>query len=545
MRPTGMESRDPRVRTYITPAKIAWQNGLRDADKLLKQGSGQTSIWSGPGAFLPFGASIVLDFGRELHGGIQLISGGCRDNKVLKMRVRFGESVSEAMGETNNDHAMHDSVIDIAPMGWQEFGSTGFRFVRLDFLTPDFELEIKELRAVSLMRELEYKGSFESSDERLNEIWMTGAYTTHLCMQDYIWDGIKRDRLVWMGDMHPEAIVASTVFGRSDVIERSMDLTRDETALPKHMNGIGSYSLWWIITQRDWYKLHGASDYLETQREYLKGLLRVAMDTMVGPDGIETMPGRRFLDWPSDADKPALHAGLQALLVIAFEAGVELCDALSEAELAAEARKMASLMRSKVPSPVASKQVNALQILAGMRDAAAMNRDSLAKDPFRGISTFYGYYVLQARAAAGDYQGCLELIRKYWGSMLDIGATSFWEHFELDWLEGAGRIDEMPKPGQRDIHKDCGAYCFKGLRHSFCHGWASGPTAWLSEHVLGVKVLKPGAAQVSIEPHLGDLEWAHGRFPTPHGTIEVEHRRRKDGSIESSVKAPAGVELKS
>ena len=539
-----MTARDPRVRTYIGAARIVWQQNVREAENLLKPGPGQTTIWSRPGAFLSFGASLILDFGKEIHGGIQIISGCARDLKVLKVRIRFGESVSETMGEPNNDHAMHDSVIDIAPMGWMEFGSTGFRFVRIDFLTPDFELEIKELRAVSLMRDLEYKGAFECSDTRLNDIWMTGAYTTHLCMQDYIWDGIKRDRLVWMGDMHPEAIVASTVFGRSDVIERSMDLTRDETTLPRHMNGIGSYSLWWIITQRDWYKLHGAGDYLEKQRDYLKALLQVAMKTRVGADGIETMPGRRFLDWPSNDDKAALHAGLQALLVIAFEAGAELCAILKEDALAKECHKTATLMRSKVPAPVASKQVNALQVLAGMRNAQETNAASLAKDPFRGISTFYGYYVLQARAVAGDYQGGLDLIRKYWGGMLDLGATSFWEHFELDWMEGAGRIDEMPKAGQKDVHKDCGAYCFKGLRHSFCHGWASGPTAWLSEHVLGVKVLKSGAELVAIEPQLGDLEWARGRFPTPHGAIEVEHRRGADGKIKSQIKAPKGVEIR-
>lgn len=536
-----MSATDPRIRSYVQPQRIVWQKDVKEAERLLVPGSGQVTIWARPGAFLTCGASLLLDFGRELHGGIQLLSGCPKGKIVLQARIRFGESVSEAMGEPDNDHTMHDSVVDVAPMGWMEFGSTGFRFVRIDVMTPDAQLEIKELRAVELIRDLEYKGAFECSDPRLNEIWMTGARTTHLCMQDYVWDGIKRDRLVWMGDMHPEAVVASMVFGRTGVFERSMDLTRDETPVPAHMNGIGSYSLWWIITQRDWYKFHGSREYLETQRGYLKELLAMAMDKMVGPDGVETMPGRRFLDWPSNDDKEALHAGLQALLVIAFNAGAELCDALGERELAAKCHGTAVLMRSKVPAPVASKQVNALQVLAGMRDASATNRGSLSNDPFRGISTFYGYYVLQARALAGDYKGCLDLIRKYWGGMLDLGATSFWEHFELDWMKGAGRIDELPASDKRDVHKDCGAYCFTGLRHSFCHGWASGPTAWLSEHVLGVKVLKPGASEVSIEPNLGDLEWARGRFPTPHGIIEVEHRRGKNGGVENSVKLPAGI----
>jgi len=42
---------------------------------------------------------------------------------------------------------------------------------------------------------------------------------------------------------------------------------------------------------------------------------------------------------------------------------------------------------------------------------------------------FYGYYMLNARAEAGDYQGAMDNIREYWGSMLDLGATTFWEDF--------------------------------------------------------------------------------------------------------------------
>ena len=56
-----------------------------------------------------------------------------------------------------------------------------------------------------------------SNDERLNRIWQTGAYTVHLNMQDYLWDGIKRDRLVWIGDMGPETMTVLSVFGNQDI----------------------------------------------------------------------------------------------------------------------------------------------------------------------------------------------------------------------------------------------------------------------------------------------------------------------------------------
>lgn len=55
------------------------------------------------------------------------------------------------------------------------------------------------IKAIVLIQDLEYIGSFNSSDEFLNQIWKIGAYTVHLCLQDYLWDGIKRrpTRLDW------------------------------------------------------------------------------------------------------------------------------------------------------------------------------------------------------------------------------------------------------------------------------------------------------------------------------------------------------------
>lgn len=159
------------------------------------------------------------------------------------------------------------------------------------------------------------------------------------------------------------------------------------------------------------------------------------------------------------------------------------------------------------------------------------------------MSSFMGYYILTARAMAGDYQGCLECIREYWGGMLSLGATTFWEDFDVRWLENASRIDELPEDGKVDVHGTYGDYCYVGYRHSFCHGWASGATPWLSENVLGIQVMEAGCRKVKIEPHLGDLEWAEGAYPTPYGIIRVEHRKMKDGSIDTRIDAPKEIEI--
>jgi hypothetical protein len=67
----------------------------------------------------------------------------------------------------------------------------------------------------------------------------------------------------------------------------------------------------------------------------------------------------------------------------------------------------------------------------------------------------------------------------------------------------------------------------------------------LSEHVLGIQVLEAGCRKVKIEPHLGDLEWVEGTYPTPLGAIYVKHTKQIDGSIKSIIKAPKGVKIES
>ncbi|MDF2440384.1 MAG: hypothetical protein JWN98_1368 [Abditibacteriota bacterium] len=538
--------KDPRVRRAVLPTRVLWQDGdVQNAEVLLHNDWGQAlaqavECCTMRNAATHTGSSLLLDFGRELHGGLQIVTGPTAGNRVARVRLRFGESVSEAMHEPNNDHAVHDMEIALPPMGSAEFGLTGFRFVRLDLL-DEIEVPIVACRVMTLMRELPAVGAFRCSDERLNRIWQVGADTVHLCLQDFVWDGIKRDRLVWIGDMHPETAVITAVWGALDIVPQSLDWARDHTPLPEWMNGIGSYSMWWLLIQRDWFMAHGDRAYLEEQRTYLIGLLPILIE-QIRDDGSVDWRGHTFLDWPSSENPIAVRAGLVALLVMALRAGAQLCEELGETAGRDAALQAAARLQAP-PVPLESKQASALLALSGLHDANAVNEQALAREPLCGISTFYGYYVLQARAEAGDYARCLDVIRRYWGAMLDLGATSFWEDFDLEWIEDAARIDELIGEGQRDLHRERGAYCYQGLRHSLCHGWAAGPTAWLSEHVLGLRVLEPGAAKVLCAPHLGDLEWAEGAYPTPHGTITVRHERRADGHITSRIEAPPGVEI--
>lgn len=538
------------TRTYLTPQRIVWENGVASSQNLLMQRNGQADLSNRNMCTLEkTGSGILLDFGREIHGGLQIVTGIYKGNKPVKVRVRFGESVSEAMSDTSgiknatNDHAMRDMIVEVPWLGSLEVGNTGFRFVRIDLVEENATLPIKEINAIFIYRDLAYKGSFQCSDTLLNKIWLTGAYTVQLNMQDYLWDGIKRDRLVWVGDLHPEVSTITAVFGEQDVVTKSLDLARDITPLPQYMNGIGAYSMWWVLLHRDWYQYTGNIMYLREQSAYLKGLLAMLI-TKIDADNREKLDGgMRFLDWPSSTNEPAIHAGLQAMMVMTLNAGAELSKVLGDAATAQQCTAAVARLKQHVPDPNQSKQAAALLALSGLAPAEKMNKEVIDVDSVKNYSTFFGYYMLQAKAKAGDYEGAMRDIRRYWGAMLALGATTFWEDFNMDWIPNASRIDEIVPESMKDVHGDYGAHCYIGLRHSLCHGWASGPTPWLTEHVLGIKVMEPGCKVIEVTPHLGDLSFAEGTFPTPYGIVSVKHTRMANGKVRSDVKGPKQVKI--
>ena len=545
-----------RTIAYVPATRIVWQETTGDAsitglESLLRGGNGQADLFDGQIARIKSGtngrASFLLDFGRELQGGIQMVTGRS-SQKEVKVRVRFGESASEAMCDitpengATNDHAIRDFQLVLPWLGVAEIGNSGFRFVRIDLEEPNVELNLKELRATFGYRDIPYLGSFKSDNERLNDIWMTGAYTVHLNMQEYIWDGVKRDRLVWIGDLHPELMTVNTVFGYNEVIPKSLDLIRDTTPLPNWMNGISSYSIWWLLIHKDWYLYQGNLDYLKEQKAYMTTLLDHLM-TKIDENGKEMLDGTRFLDWPSSPNVKGVDAGLQALMVMAMDAGHDMALAMGEKALAERCKKASKQLKKYTPDHNQSKQGAALMALAGLMKAEKADKEVLSVGGAKNFSTFYGYYMLEAMAKAGNYQGAMDIISEYWGAMLDLGATTFWEDFNIDWMENAARIDELVPEDKVDVHSSYGGYCYVGFRHSFCHGWASGPTSWLSRYVLGVQVLEPGCRKVKIEPHLGNLNRVEGSFPTPQGVIRIKHEKGADGKIRSDIQAPDGVEI--
>ncbi len=389
--PNGENVRkDVLSRRYVYPKRIMWVSrsaegrlqGKNDSlvenwQVLLRTGCGQSEFQATNMAKFTTTASdtasILLDYGQELHGGVRIILGPTKPWGAQPVRVRFGESVSEAMSEwdhnrrrrglSTNDHGIRDMNVLVPSQGMAEYGSTGFRFVRIDFLRKG-TVHVSELPAVLTFRDEPWRGSFTCSDTLLNDIWRTGAWTVQLCMQDYLWDGIKRDRTVWIGDMHPETATIMSVFGNSDVVPQTLRLATRQYPLPQWLNGMSSYSMWYLIIMKEWYMHQGDMAFLKENGDYIAGLVQ-KFDKAVDADGRVSIPGQHFLDWPSSPNKAGVEAGYRALLRWALSDAAFLCKALGREDTEKQSLEAIERLDKQIPSSNDLKQAAALMSLCG------------------------------------------------------------------------------------------------------------------------------------------------------------------------------------
>ncbi len=488
------------------------------------------------------GSFVLLDFGRELHGSLRILS--ARTSQLqMKLRLVFGESVSEALSQVGergatNHHSPRDIVVDIANLSSLEFGRTGFRFCRIETVADD-TVWLKAAVAVCKTADIPQKGFVRTSDARFNEILDTALYTCYLNIQDgVIWDGIKRDRMVWSGDLNTEILTAGYMYGMIPNIKNCLELLRHETPDDVWINHIPSYSVWWIRNLVDYVRLSGDMAYYKANLDYVAAILR-DLDICIGEtrgDIDMQRSGKRthrpfFLDWPT-ADREDAFVGTMMLTLYTLRGLRELGGGVDLALVDHLIRRIA-IYGDLRPD---MKEAIAMQVCCGTgaENACAL----LEADGANGFSTFMMYFILRALDTSGSDK-TLSLCKDYYGGMLDRGATAFWEDFHLSWLDGSGRIDEETPVGLSDLHADYGDFCYKGLRHSLCHGWSCGVVAYAVEQLLGITILSPGFDRVRIRPDLHGLDSVEGRIPTPHGDIEVSLR----AGAAPVIRVPDGIVL--
>jgi len=121
----------------------------------------------------------------------------------------------------------------------------------------------------------------------------------------------------------------------------------------------------------------------------------------------------------------------------------------------------------------------------------------LSTNPTSTNVEIYGmFWVLEALGQTGHIPEALDIIRNYYGYLLDQGATTWWERF--------------------DAHQYYWA--------SLSHGWGNAPTWFLTTYVLGARRLGPH--RWSVKPAFNSLDFASGSLPLADGSLQVQWERQ-------------------
>ncbi|MGA2147031.1 MAG: alpha-L-rhamnosidase C-terminal domain-containing protein [Bryobacteraceae bacterium] len=490
--------------------------------------------------------SLTLDFGREVAGRIEFVSDS---DAPAEVTVQYGESEDEAR---SNQQYLGVNPLYIAPHRTAHGPKSAFRYALIRFVAGDSPVRFRAIRLDGIYYPVRYQGSFESSDDLLNRIWKAGAYTAHLCMQDDIWDAPKRDRGRWMGDLDVSGHVIGKVFADRFLMEDTLTRLIGPAPVTQHVNGIAGYSAFWITGEADYYRHIGDREHLESIHQRLIELQRY-MDTELDENHLYANLNKSwpFVDWAPDlyGDTAEARRGTQIEFYRAYREGAWLLRELSDTAAAERFEARADMLEQAADHYLFDAylgiwgtrwQVNAMAVvsgLAGPKQYAAIWDQVLSQlghERFSAwiISPYYNYYVVSAMARMGHRAEALDWIRKYWGGMLEEGATTFWEAYDLNWSKDKSHVS---------LQADDTA----GFYVSLDHGWSSGPTAWLMEEILGIRPTARGFDAAVIRPDLAGLEWAKGEEPTPHGPIRIGLKNALVSGqtvLETALDLPAGVE---
>ncbi len=439
--------------------------------------------------------------------------------------VHPGESEAEAIDPAPDACEQVIPVLPVAESG--EFKTTdklAFRYLRL---VHDTGVEITGVQTAASFYPTRYQGAFACSDSRLTAIWMHAAYTLRACMQLTFVDGLKRDRLPWVGDLYVCNLSNYPSFFEPAISEFSLAALMGEAPDEADINGTITYSLFWVMAARDHALFCGDSPFLKSLLAYCDKLM-AAISSKADTRGL--LPSHRFpwiyVDW-AEVHTAGYSSFLNCLYVMALDAAAELHVAAGNTDqaYAVQANTLRETCRTTFWDPAQklfidnveatkqgahfSRQCNALAILSGVCTSAQRTdllRNVLLNPHVAPVGTPYMmYFEARALALCNERDAMLSMLHAYWGNMIEAGATTFWEAHDLT-LQG-------------DQH-----YAFYGRPYgkSLCHAWSSGPLHLLSLELFGLRPTKCGWQEFTIQPANFNLEWACVETPTPHGPIRIE-----------------------
>ena len=466
--------------------------------------------------------SMLVDFGKETFGFIKLH--GLKGKGRLS--VYYGESKEEALSTEECETLDRLDVNNAEKKDETMLLSKAFRFVNVQY---DAGVSLDAVSMLYEYADVKQRGSFTCNDEELNRIYDVSKYTFELNTREFFIDGIKRDRWIWSGDAYQSYLMNYYLYFDNETVKRTTYALRGKDPVTGHINTIMDYTFFWFLGIYDYYLYTGDKNFIAQNYDRMKTLMDYVLARRNKEGVMEWMTGDWiFIDWAAGLSKKGEVSFEQLLFARSLETMVLCANIANDKDAALQYNALAVDMRKKlfdiywndqqqalVHSRVDGKQTENVTRYANMfsiffdyfteAQKQQVKKSVLLNDNIQKITTPYmRFYELEALCAMGEQDYVLKEMKDYWGGMLNLGATSFWEEYNPS-QNGAAHL----------------AMYGRKFGKSLCHAWGASPIYLLGKYYLGVKPTSPGYATYTVEPNLGGLEWMKGKVPTPDGDIEL------------------------
>jgi len=481
---------------------------------------------------------ILYDFGKETFGFARFR--GLKGKGMLN--IYFGESSEEALSKDHCETLDRFPVDNVLAKDFTSNTSKAFRYI---YVEKDNSLSYDSLSMLYEYLPLDYKGSFRCNDEQINKIWDVAAYTLHLTTREFFVDGIKRDRWMWSGDAYQSYLMNYYLFFDSPVVSRTIFALRGKDPVTSHINTIMDYTFYWFMSIYDFYQYTGNKQLIEQLYPRMKSLMEYCLSCRNADGMMQGLAGDWvFIDWADFKMSKAGEVSFEQILFCRSLETMALCASLlDDTANAIIYNNLAAELRSRLFSTfwsdkenafihnrengVKSSQVtpftNIFAVLFGYLDQDKTNavKENVLLNPnaLKITTPYMRFYELEALCALGEQKHVLNEIRNYWGGMISLGATTFWEKFN----------PAETNPGLLAMYG-------RPFGKSLCHAWGASPIYLLGKYYLGIRPTSPGYKTFIVEPSLGDLQWMEGDVPTPDGKIHLYCSQK-----EIRVKADSGT----
>ena len=473
----------------------------------------------------------ILDLGRTVHGRVVAeVSGAAGAVVDIGWDERLWNNTRPLPypGSLHPEWNQTDSwVLDGGSRTLTTIDARAGRYILIVSWGPG-PVRLDNLRVIEERYPVTLGGSFRSDRAMLNRIWQIGVDTLYANMSDAYADP-WRERGQWWGDAHVADHANSVAFGDASLLRRGLLLMADAVvqnngrARALAPNGAGNYmvdyGMLWVQSTGDYFTRTGDAAFVAQIYPTINSFLAFLDQQVNLSTGLIDLPNgpwseTAYIDSISYLDRIGQTTAVNAMYYGTLLDASALALAVGDNEGAKTYRAKAITLRERVnrslyrpdqgayvaaivagrataPSP----QAQAIALAYGLPTDAEAQRvaDTLLASlgtPEAPVVQIYGmFWVLKGLGRANRTSAALDVIERFFGRMVQRGATTWWENF--------GAIDH-----------------YNG---SLSHAWGSSPTWFLSEYVLGIS--RDGPNAWTVRPQLGGLTQVSGAVP--FGTSSV------------------------